>query len=321
MTASPRRQRKQILWWIVGWVVAVFFLAAFVRSFDLRAAWQLIADAKPGWIVVALLANFAVLPLLTAQWKWLLPKARPIAWGRLWECVTLALSAMNTIPFGGGHAVTVALIAQRGGAGWAGALSLIALEQLCDAFAKLALILTALSIAPLPKGFRTAAWVLTAMMVVGLGVLLWLAHHPAGASAKGWRAKWGQHLEVLKNPGLLSIAVGLSLAIKLCGLAAIYAVQRSLGVELPFTTTALVLSAVTLATLVSISPSDLGVHEAAAFGAYRLLGVPPGEAAALGLVQHACFFLPIVGTGYALTFWRMVTAPNTPLPQPPAKPK
>ncbi|MEO6567516.1 MAG: lysylphosphatidylglycerol synthase transmembrane domain-containing protein [Opitutaceae bacterium] len=321
MTASPPNRRKQVLWWMVGWLMAVFFLVAFTRAFDVRAAWHPIAEAKLGWIAVALLANFAVLPLLTVQWRRLLPKARPIRWKILWECVTLSLSAMNTIPFGGGHAVTVALIAQRGGAGWPGALSLLALEQLCDAFAKLALILAALSIAPLPAGFRTAARVLTAMMVVGLGVLLWLAHHPANGPATGWRAKWGQHLEVLKNPGLLSLAVGLSLAIKLCGLVAIYAVQRSLGVELPFATTPLVLAAVTLATLVSISPSDLGVHEAATFGAYRLLGVAPGEAAALGLVQHACFFLPIVGTGYALTFWRMMTAPGTSLPRHPAKSK
>jgi uncharacterized membrane protein YbhN (UPF0104 family) len=74
--------------------------------------------------------------------------------------------------------------------------------------------------------------------------------------------------------------------------------------------TVVVLAAVTFATLVSLAPSDLGIYEASAFAAYRLLGVPPAEALALGLLHHACFLVPLVGTGYVLTGWQAMRRPS-----------
>ena len=82
--------------------------------------------------------------------------------------------------------------------------------------------------------------------------------------------------------------------------------ERSLGVALPVSTLPLVLAAVGFATMLSVAPANLGIFEAAAFTAYRWLGVPPAEAMALAVVQHACFLLAMVGPGYALTLWRAI---------------
>jgi uncharacterized membrane protein YbhN (UPF0104 family) len=253
------------------------------------------------------LANFAILPLLTLQWRYLLPRRQALTWSILWGCVTRGIAAMNTLPFGGGHAVAVGLLARHTGV--SGSVSLLALEQLCDGFAKLALLLAALPVAPMPASLHQAAWVLSAVMVVSVLILFWLAHHEPGAGRAGWRTRWGHHLEVLKRPTIFTAAVGLSLLIKVVSLLAVFAVQRSLGVSLPLTSTLVILAAVTFATLLSIAPSDLGVYEASAFAAYRLLGVPPAEALALGLLQHACFLFPLVGTGYLLTGWQALRKP------------
>ena len=211
---------------------------------------------------------------------------------------------MNTLPHGAGQAVTAGLIATRGRVGFRGALSLLALEQLSDGFAKLALLLTTLAVAPLPVAVQSGAWIIAGAIVVGLGVLLWIARHPHDSPTTSWRANWGRHLEVLKRPGGFMIAVGLSTAIRLTGVVAFYTVQRSLGIELSVTHTLVVFAIVTCATLVTVAPANLGVYEAAAFGAYRLLGVPAEEAAALGLLQHVCLLLPLAGTGYLLAALR-----------------
>jgi len=299
----PPPSRRRWIWWL-AWAAATAALLLWARTLDLRAVLAPLAAAQPGWLVAAGLANFAVLPLLTEQWSRLLPATRPVRWGVLWECVTLAVAGMNTLPFGGGHALGVGLLATRGAAGMEGALALMALEQFCEGVAKFGLLLLALAVAPLPPGLQSAAWMLGAGLVAGAAALFWLAHRPA---AGGWRARVGRYFEVMGRPRVLVTALALGAAMKLVQLGAIWAVQRSLGVELPVGSLALVLAAVSFATMVAVAPGNLVVYEAAAFAAYRWLGVPPAEAMALALVQHACFLVPMIAPGYALTAWRGLT--------------
>jgi uncharacterized membrane protein YbhN (UPF0104 family) len=86
---------------------------------------------------------------------------------------------------------------------------------------------------------------------------------------------------------------------KAAELGGIILVQRSLGLDLPVGTALLVLASVNFATIVSVSPGNLGVFEAASFAAYRLTGVSPEHALTLSLLQHVCYLIPMVGVGYA----------------------
>ena len=85
---------------------------------------------------------------------------------------------------------------------------------------------------------------------------------------------------------------------KAAELGGILAVQQSLGLDLPVGTALLVLASVNFATIVSVSPGNLGVFEAASFAAYRLMGVSPEHALTLSLLQHVCYLIPMVGVGY-----------------------
>jgi uncharacterized membrane protein YbhN (UPF0104 family) len=192
-----------------------------------------------------------------------------------------------------------------------GGVSLMALEQLCEAFTKAALLGVTLVAAPLPPEWRTGTWTLAAALLAGALAAVILAQRAAYVSPPvgTWRYRWAHHLEALRSPRTLIVALALGVAMKVAQVAAIYAVQRSLGVVLPISTLPLILTAVSVATLVSVSPGNLGVYEAAAFAAYRWVGVPAEQALALGLVQHACYLLPTVGTGYAVTVWKMFKRP------------
>jgi uncharacterized membrane protein YbhN (UPF0104 family) len=301
---GPSRALRRLAWGL-AWLAASGVLLVFLRTLDLHAVLQPLAHAQRGWLVLAVLANFAVLPLLTTECALLASRDRPIGWGRLWECFSLAVAGMNTLPFGGGHALAVGLLATRGGLALDGALALMALEQFCEGVAKFALLLLALAVLPLPAELQRSTWFLGTVLFAGGAALLWLARRtPPGTAPTGWRARWSRHLTVLGHPRKLVSALALALAGKLVQLAAVFAVQRSLGVDLPLATLPLLLAAVTFATMISVAPGNLVVYEAAAFGAYRWLGVPAPEAAALALVQHACFLGPMIVPGYALTAWR-----------------
>ena len=60
----------------------------------------------------------------------------------------------------------------------------------------------------------------------------------------------------------------------------------------------LVLAALAIATLMPVAPANIGVYEAVVFAAYRYMGVPAETALGLAVVQHICFLIPTLGTGY-----------------------
>jgi uncharacterized membrane protein YbhN (UPF0104 family) len=302
------RARRRIILWGIAVVIAGVSLFAFARALDWRATLADLKRAHVGWLIVALLGHAMTLPLLTEQWTRLQSRQARLSWGVLWECVTIGMAMMNTLPFGGGHAVALGLLTRRG-ATLTGALSLLALEQLCDGVAKWLLLLVALLCTPLPPALQRATWVAAVLLVLGFVALFWLARHPEEGRWLGrWRAKWTAPLEAIRQPGVLAFAVGLSVVAKGFGLVAVYAAQRALGVELPFSSTPLVLAAVTFATLMALAPGSVGIFEIAAIAAYRLLGVPTEQAATLAIVQHACFLLPNIATGYVVAAWGAVKA-------------
>ena len=47
-----------------------------------------------------------------------------------------------------------------------------------------------------------------------------------------------------------------------------------------------------------MTPANVGVYEATVFAVYRYLGVPADAALAMAAVQHICFLIPTLGTGY-----------------------
>jgi uncharacterized membrane protein YbhN (UPF0104 family) len=320
-SVEPRGSRlRQRRWpWLVACAIATVCVVIFLRAFDLREIAADIRRADPVWMAVAVLANFAVLPLMTQQWRMLLPGGTRVRWRDMWERVTLSVACMNTVPFGGGHAIAVGLLSARKLMTVQGAVSLLALEQLCEGLSRLALIGVTLAGATLPPMLEKTAWGLAAIVIVGFGALLYLARQPTNAAATGWRARFGHHLEVLRRPRVFVPAAALSLVIKACAILAVYAVQRSLGANVSLASTPLVLAVVLFTTGVAVAPGNVGVYEFAAIGAYHLLGISSHEAAPLGLLLHVCFIVPVIGTGYGLLIWRTLRPTPTELPQLDAK--
>jgi uncharacterized membrane protein YbhN (UPF0104 family) len=264
-----------------------FVILAALRNVDWTKTASVLSAGKPGWIVVAVLANATILPCWALFWQALRPRGeQPVSFGRMLDITSISSALMNTLPFGGGHASAVVLLVRRAHTTQRGALSILALDQLGEGIVKVAILAGASLAMPLPPWMRAA--LTTVLLVVG-GWLLTLVVV----------SRLTKELEVLKSVRRSCAALACVAAMKATELVAILAVQAAYGVPVSIGGSMLVLATVILATMLPISPGNLGTYEASVFLVYRYLGLTPELALSLAIVQHVCFMIPAVGVGYA----------------------
>ena len=302
----PLTGRRRAVLWGVALSVATLFLVFSFRSVEWGRVWQELRHVRPVWLVGALFFNFAILIFWTLQWQVFLPKSTKVPFRTTFDVIALMAMVSNTIPYMLGHASGVLLLARQGKVGHAVALSVMTLEQLAEGFAKLTVLLAVALLIPIPEWVRSGIL----SLVVGVGslsiALLVVAHRfpkPQEGAKRSFRdfvARWAHHLDALRNVRIFAGGLLLGLAMKASEAAAILAVQRRFGVELPLGGVLLVLASVGLATMIGIAPGNLGVYEAAVFLVYQYLGVPPEQALGMAILQHVCHLIPFVGTGYVV---------------------
>jgi uncharacterized membrane protein YbhN (UPF0104 family) len=292
---SPRHWRAAR---IAGFAAVTIVVVLALRNVDWPRTADALRQARPGWLIAAVIANGAILLAWAAFWRTLRPRhAAPVSYGRMLEIVSTSSSLMNTLPFGGGHASSVVLLIRRAGMTQGGALSVLALDQLGEGVAKVTMFLLLGVLVPLP------AWMRASIVTVSLGVGAWLV-------ALLVASRWARDLELLKSRRAVT-ALGYVLLMKLVQALAIVAVQHAYGVDLPASAALLVLATVVLATMIPLVPGNLGTYEAAVFLAYRYLGLAPEQALSLAIVQHVCFMLPATGVGYL--FYTTQTLSRSPI--------
>jgi uncharacterized membrane protein YbhN (UPF0104 family) len=280
---TPARRRAAL---VGAWLVATLLLVLCARSIDWTRATEVMSTARPGWIFAALVANATVLPLMAGFWLALRPTAEArVTFPRMFEIVSMAAAVMNTVPFGAGHASMVLLLIRRGETTQRGALSVLALDQLGEGIAKVAVFVLVLLLAPVPVWMRNGITMATIFVVV-------LALAMIAAS------RWANELKVLKSWLRSTTALACVVGTKVVEALAIVAVQRAFGVDVGMSGTLLVLAAVILGSMVPLTPGNVGTYETAVFVAYRYLGLAPEQALSLALVQHIAFIIPSVGVGY-----------------------
>jgi uncharacterized protein (TIRG00374 family) len=230
----------------------------------------------------------------------------------------LSSLAMNTAPAVVGHASAVLMLARQPGMCHGTALSVLALDQLTEAIAKVAVVLLAILILPVPDWMQHGAIVLGAAVLVFLVAMIVAARHhdTLARRAVGSKprsvialvARWSNRLETLRNPRRFLLALMACFGMKLVEGLAIIATQHALGIDLPASSAILILAAAGFGTMLPLAPGNLGTYEAAVFLAYRWLGVSAGDAVALAVVQHLAYLAASTGAGYTVLSLRQLRA-------------
>ena len=288
-------------------LVLVALLVAAASRLDLHRALLAMGDVRLAWVLAAILAYLAILPLWAVQWHALSPPTPHRTVRRMLGVVALTASVLNTTPLLVGEAAGVLLLVTRIGLARSAAVSVLAMDQLLVGIAKVCVLGSAAMLLPLPAPMRhglQSLLVVVALLVMFLGALAWrpalmgLVARRLPPRLTGPLHRTAAALSPLLDFRLGGLALVLALLKKLAELAAIVAMQRAFGVELPLASALLVLGALNLATLLPVLPGNVGLFEGAMVIAYRALGVPAEQALAIAVLQHACYFVALALPGY-----------------------
>lgn len=298
-TFATRLQPNVWRWLRVGALVALSVVVVLaLRTVDWPKTIAALRAAQIGWLVLAVVANAAILPCWALFWRSLRARSEePVSFARMLEITSVSSALMNTLPFGGGHASAIVLLIKRGNTSRRGALSILALDQLGEGVVKVAVLIVASIVIPLPTWMR--AVLTTVLLVVGAWFLTLVVI-----------SRMTSELEVLKSVRRSATALACVAAMKVTELVAIMSVQAAYGAHISAAGSVLVLATVILATMLPISPGNLGAYEGSVFLVYRYLGVSPELALSLAIVQHVCFIIPAVGVGYGLGWRAILSGPS-----------
>jgi len=312
-SAAPLSPRQSLRWPLaLGWVGLTIVLILTVPDLPWQRAVDHAKRVQAGWLAAAVLANLLILPLWAAEWRLLVPGAFRVGYARMFEVVSVTAAVLNSVPFFAGEASGVALLIGRAGLSRGAAFSVLAMDQLLVGLAKLALIAATALYVPLPGWIRGGILSLVGAVFALLAILLLLAHRWTHLRDQllGRRSRirelaarvmtWGAHFDALREPSRAWRLTALALAKKSAELLGVLAVQMAFGVEPTLAGALLVLAALSITTLLPVAPANLGVYEATVFAAYRFLGIPAESALGIAIVQHLCFLLPALATGYVL---------------------
>jgi uncharacterized protein (TIRG00374 family) len=211
-----------------------------------------------------------------------------------------------------GEAAAIGLLIKRAGLAASTAVSLIAMDQLLVGLAKLTVVAAAALLGPLPGWMRAAVIILlTGVSLLGATALLmarsvatWqiLARSPTRlAFLDGLTSA----LARFRSPSIIGGGYLLALGKKVMELVAILSIQQAFGIEPSLGLGLLALAAVGLATMIPIIPGNIGIFEGALILVYSNAGVPAEQAAAMAVVQHACYLVALALPGYR---WMMRAA-------------
>lgn len=301
-----------------GWVVLVAFVVVAATRLHWPQVLAMATAADPGWLALAVLANASILVFSAAAWLLFLPRGALVSPPAMFSIVAVMSTASNGGPLLAGHAAGIHLLSTRAGLGLAGGTSVMVLDQIAEGLAKWALVVLAASVVPgfEYRGAGLAIILGAPVLALACAVLARKGHvlERLADRSRGWSgtplrfvADTVHHLDAIRRPGRFGAGVGLSMVQKVAEGLGIAAVAWALGVDLlPWHVVASVL-AVSLSTLVSIIPANLGAYEASLFLVLRAVGVDADLAVAVALLSHVAYLVPLAGTGLVLEsvrFWR-----------------
>lgn len=261
---------------LIRLLVTVSILAIILRSIDIRQAWQVMAHARPDYLLLALLMQFGSTAVSAYRWQLIM---RNLGFGQTfsfyWDSYFKGMFFNQGLPASiGGDALRVLDVARRGFRKRDVLLG-VAIDRITGLSALLLLTLVAYLVNPdlLPdQVYRPILWLLAAG-VLGfsglsfLGRLPWLGRHPKVAVLKSVSDRL---LQAVSQRRLLLLAS--SLLVPLLAMLAFFAAGQALGLRYDLVTYFAIVPPALVLTVVPISIAGWGVREGVLVGLFSLIG-------------------------------------------------
>ncbi len=313
------RHRSWAFW--LGLLIILGCLIWAVRELDWSGVRIQLAQARLGWLVVAVVALFARITSRTIRWRVFFAPPRPSFIPAL-TALLVGQTVNYVAPVWAGDLGRAYLLGDRTGHKKGLALGTVVVDKLCD------LILFLLFLSVLPYWVDTPDWLRPAMRSIGLlaalgtGVLIlgivrrdWVLDlagrlcRPLPVASRdkalGLTRSLLDSLTVLRHPSTLTLAMIWSLVLWGWDAAAHFFVFRALSLDLPFVAAVFLSTALRAGFALPAMPGQLGVYEGIVVAGLGLFGVESEAALGVGLLRHTVDFVPaLVVTLLLLAFGR-----------------
>jgi len=275
------------------------------HDFDWRTELPKLLKIHWAWILLAVICDVAVYVSQAWRWNILLRPIQSLTLGRSVQAIYIGLFANEVLPLRSGELIRCYLLAHWQRLAFPLVLSSALIERLIDGlwlifgFALLSLF------TDLPNEVEFGGYALAAVVAVIGAVVLFAVLHKGFAHHVTTRHRWSAPLRTLVE-GLhtmgrarsFPLAVAASIVYLALQLLPIHAMIQGFGLDLDWTSAAVVLIVLRLGTAVPAAPGNVGLFHLCAFLAlHKVLHVDPQTAKSLSGMMFFAVTVPLLAAG------------------------
>jgi uncharacterized protein (TIRG00374 family) len=301
----------------LGLLVSVVCVVLVLSGVDLAQTIDLLAGARPAWLLLAVAGVVADLAFRALRWQILVRPIGHVPLRRLSGYMLVGYLANNLLPARLGELVRSHYLGDREGISRTSTLGTVVVERIVDTVVLVAIgavAILVLNVRGVVVNAILAGVAIAALLCVGLAVALAAHRLPGAGRAAAFLGRWPRArgivsrlragLAVAALPRTLAAAAVLSVAAWSCTVLATLAVGQSLGIELTVGEGALLAAGMNLATAIPSGPGYLGTFEYAGETIALAFGFGAAEGLALAVLVHF-LTLAISSTGGGLALVRL----------------
>jgi uncharacterized protein (TIRG00374 family) len=325
--ARPRGPLARIIRspWTFQVALAAALLGLAAWQVDLGDLLHVFHHAAYGWLALALAVYFASRLIHTVEWRITLTKVGHPPFAGLFGALLIGTLVNAVIPASAGDVAKVQIIANRYGLSRTGLITGRGVESIVNALIMVMFIVIsfALPAAGVASGtvlalMASAALVVFIAAAVGSNLLpeqapewRWLSVLPSpahNAISKQW-PRFHAGLEVIRQPRLLLLAVGLNIFGWLVDLSIVWGYGQAFHLDVSIGAYLSVTVAVAIITVFPITFGNVGTFEFALLRVLALWGVPAEQALAFAVGMHVVSTVFNIGIGL-VAMWLMGIRPG-----------
>ena len=336
-------QTKTSSWklWL-GLIISALFLYLAFREVDLTKTWTVIKSAKVLPLLMIVLITFFQFLIRAWRWDLLMEPIQETTFLNRLAAVLIGFAANSVFPARLGEFIRANVLGRREGIKSSSVFGTIVVERLFDGFTLLLILLIGLLGTTFPKEWDTISGSLR-----GTGVFLFLFYLFLILFLVGFKYKTRSFLNLLnrilfffphrlrsklieiirnfslglvltKNPRKWISIIFFSLFLWFTSLFQIELTEQSIGLDLPFIATFLIMAMASLGVMIPSAPGFVGTFHLSVQYGFIFYGVGKEEALSAAILWHAAVIFPtILYGGIALLFVHFFPAKSSVVPIPP----
>ena len=307
-------------------LVAGGLLALFLRNTDLRQVGAEMARARLELVVAALVVTGLTYVLRALRWQYLLVPIGRVRLSAALRATVIGFAATALLPARAGELLRPYLLARKEGLSATATFATVIVERLLDTITVVLLFTSYLLVFDTGVGSADATTfgqvklggaAAAVVCLVALVLLFFLAGHPGSLDrltrglARLLPARFAERagrlvhtfaegLAIVRQPGRLLTAIGLSLPLWLSIALGIWLVTRAFHIEMPFTGSFLIVALLVVGVAVPTPGAVGGFHYFYRLGATAFFAASNDRAVGAALVLHAVSFVPVAIAGLIL---------------------